>query len=896
MKKLIAVLMVLTLVLITTCQLAVDEAVQDVSLTDPYISKQPASASYFVGEDPVFPLSIDVYEWAENDGNLSYQWYDFHDIDDYVLGKARRIPGATGKTYTPVAPDFKTSAGETNYYYVEVTNNNSKVNIGPQSGFVRSEVAVISFTDLEDALPPVFSRHPGSASYQAGRAVNSLTTRVAVRPDRVTNARPVVLSYQWWTLTVGEAGGELKVIDRSPIPNATNATYQPDPLTLKAGENYFYVVVTSTEDPNGQAKKATQSSVPALIGILRGANAVAPSITIQPRDRMYFTGETAVALTVEGVSRDNGEISYQWYRNNGAIITATSGTPVDADEGKPDSYTPALPASGVTDYYYAVVTNYTDYVLEGGKETADATSKLVKVTVATAASAGQTSHSTVTVADPKVASNRYQYIRGYGGMDVAWGNFPETYPADMEKMYDPNELGYNINRIMISPGKVDPKEGIADLVNGIRPNYYENVRIVNKHGGYNLASPWSPPKEWKTNNSINGGGDLIPTYYQQFANYLKTFAQDMYNNGAPIYAISISNEPNYTAGYDGCEWNPVQMRNFYRQVGRFTTGVRGYGGGKQRPVVLTVNGESANNPDINLSALIDPAARSVIDLLCRHVYGNQDTTLWRFNPNGTEMARMLPWDSTTPSILDRGNGTKMEVWMTEHNINSANATAFPNDSTWPYVWRYMNDVDLVMRLNNENAFVWWASKRFYSMIGDNQYGTDDGAVLPRGWGLSHYAKYTIDTHRIKTDISGTFADGTAIVHNTTAYPEDDNSNVNNRDFKRLSLDNTTPRITAYASITSGKDNAPINDAADDVEYISLVMWTPTTTSSRNGINMGTIKIVMPAGFEIGSYTAIKTISAASTHVPETVTVAQDRQTAYVTLGASQMLSVKFIKQ
>ena len=721
MKNQFAVLTVLTLVLITTCQLAVDEAVQDVSLTDPYISKQPLSASLFVGETPDFPLYIDVYEWAANDGSLSYQWYTFDTIDDYVLGKAQPIPGATGTQYTPLVPDFKTTAGSVNYYYVEVTNNNSKVNVGVQTGSVQSEVAIISFTDVEDALPPIISRHPGSASYQAGRAVNSLTTRAAVRPDRPTNARPVVLSYQWWTLTVGDnQSGERVVLSRSAIPNATNASYQPDPLTLKAGENYFYVVATSTENPNTTAKAATQTSVPATIGILRGARAVAPSITVQPRDKMYFTGDTLAALKVEGVSRDNGTISYQWYSNDGPVITATSGTKLTTAGATTDSLIPpiATNAALAPQYYYAEVTNYTDYVLEGGEETATATTKLAKVTVAAVAPSGQTFNATVEVADPKVPSNRYQYVRGYGGMDVAWGNFPETYPSDMEKMYDPNELGYNINRIMISPGKVDPRDGIADLVNGIRPNYYENVRIVNKHGGYNLASPWSPPKEWKTNNSINGGGDLIPTYYQQFANYLKTFAQDMYNNGAPIYAISISNEPNYTDGYDGCEWTPVQMRNFYRQVGRFTTGVRGYGGGKQRPVVLTVNGESANNPDINISALTDPAARSVIDLLCRHVYGNQNVTLWRFNPNGTTMSTSLPWDSTTPSILDRGNGTKMEVWMTEHNINSANATAFPNDSTWPYVWRYMNDVDLVMRLNNENAFVWWASKRFYSMIGD----------------------------------------------------------------------------------------------------------------------------------------------------------------------------------
>jgi glucuronoarabinoxylan endo-1,4-beta-xylanase len=380
----------------------------------------------------------------------------------------------------------------------------------------------------------------------------------------------------------------------------------------------------------------------------------------------------------------------------------------------------------------------------------------------------------------------------------------------------------------------------------------------------------------------------------------------MYDNGAPIYAISISNEPNYTAGYDGCEWKPEQMRKFFEEVGHFTDGVRGFGGGKQRPVVLTVNGESANTPFINVAAMTSPQSRAAIDLLCRHVYGEQTVTLWRYTAAGTPMPSTSneatfnpPNNSATVNILDRPDGTKYEVWMTEHNINSANATAYPSDSTWPYVWRFMNDVDLVMRINNENAFVWWASKRFYSMIGDGSYNTNDGAKLPRGYGLSHYAKYTNDTHRIVTTISGTLANGaTPISEGGTSGNSGNPLSVVNVNDRTFSLDNESARITAYASITSGKDNAPIDEAADDVEFISLVMWTPTRTNGQGGVDMGIIEIKMPDNFTIGSYTAIKSTSGAASdvHQPYTVTVASDRKSAFVTLNGSQMLSVKFIKE
>jgi O-glycosyl hydrolase len=903
MKKLIAVLavlMVLTLTLITTCQMEVAETVQDIALTDPYISFQPASASYFVGETPASTLFIQVKDWIEDDGNLTYQWYTFDDINDFVKdGRGTEIAGAsgaltldaaTGLSSAAYTPELKTTAGSKNYYYVVITNNNSKVNVGNKTGSIQSEVAVISFTAAGGALPPVISRHPGSADYQVGRSLSALNVRAAARSDRAD----ALVTYQWYTKTIGEEGTTPK---DDPIAGATASSYQPDSTLLKFGKNYFFVEVTSTEDPEGAARKATERSVPAVIQIVAGARAVAPSITVQPKDKMYFTGETVAPLTVAGSSRDNGDISYQWYSNTGPVITDSSGTAIvgATGTGAVSEFTPTVETSTAgTFYYYAVVTNKNESVTNKDETTASAVSKVAKVSVADSGSPA--ANATVTVANPKSPANRYQYVRGYGGMDVAWANFPRQYQEDMHTMYNPDTgLGYNINRIMISPGNVDPTKGIQTLLETHRPDYYENVKIVNSYGGYNLASPWSPPKEWKTNNSINGGGKLIKAYYKQFADYLRTFAQDMYDHGAPIYAISISNEPNYTAGYDGCEWDGKEMMEFYAEMGRFTNGVRGFGGGRQIATVLTVNGESANNPDINIDALTNPVSRAAIDLYCRHVYGEQTATLWRYGLDGKPLLGSMPRTSDTVNILDRGNGTKFEVWMTEHNINSANATAYPSDSTWNYVWRFMNDIDLVMRMNNENAFVWWASKRFYSMLGDGSYGTDpEGIVLPRGYGLSHYAKYSIDTHRIVATVSGSTGDGAPITF------ERDGANVNNNDWKNAGLDNESARITAYASITSGKDNAPINDAVGlaDVEFISLIMWTPTNTNGRNGVNMGTVEIKMPDGFKIGSYTAIRSTGGGqNAHRPDTtIIVNQERTSAFVNLPASQMLSVKFIKE
>jgi O-glycosyl hydrolase len=502
---------------------------------------------------------------------------------------------------------------------------------------------------------------------------------------------------------------------------------------------------------------------------------------------------------------------------------------------------------------------------------------------------------TINIADPTKHENLQQYIRGFGGMDVAWSNFPNTRKEDTERQYNPDwGFGYNILRIMIVPPGTSqgnytshkdiiegrPRDapdfnGWSGLLPNHRPDYIENVKIVNKYGGYVLASPWTPPKEWKSNNSINSGGHLIPTYYKAFGTYLREFCQYMSSKGAPIYAISIANEPNYSGGYDGCEWEDGQpgktthMLNFFLEVGQFTQGARGYGGGKSIPRVLIVNGESANSPDINFPVLNNATARAAVDFYARHVYAAHTSTLWT-NPYAS-------WEDDDPY--------QTECWMTEHNINSANALAFFNDSKWPYVWRFMNDVDLVIRLNNENAFVWWASKRFYSFIGDGQSGTGNGDPLPRGYGLSHFAKYTNETTRLNFTITeeSTLANRTTPITTDTAT-----SNVNQSIFN---LDSPSAKITAYVKREG---------AEKEIKEITMVMFTPTSTSGSGGQNLGNIKINMPAGFKIDSASAHRSTSATDIFkdypvlITESADPAVDRKSAYVSLGSGQILSVRFV--
>jgi len=870
------------------CRLEVIDLPDPVYIVEPYITYQPESTSYTAGTsaNSVAPLTVVIKDWTAQDGALSYQWYTFTTPYNYLKGNVTKL--GNEETVTPIRDDptdpenqlttititydpgadiSSTAANARHYFYVAVKNFNPAAT-NKQIAVVNSEVAVISF--LEPGAPgiPIITRQPAANSQaRFGASVSPLSVRATVKAE---DWKPdSELFYQWYQVTLDE-NGDYKDDDNDGIPDGTalegETAAEFTPPASRLGNAYFYVKVTHTIGE----KSTSEYSIPATLNVLRGLRAGTPVITVQPKAALYFGDDAANDLVIEAQSPDFGALTFQWYVNanptvsGGTLVeTQTNFQTVDLEEGKRRStYTPTVSGNR---FYYVVVTN-TNLNVEGAV-TATANTRAVNVRRQSVAAppaygSGQPSAANAKIEFPAIGNlDRYNYVRGYGGMEVAWANFPETFPEDTELQYDPDKLGFNILRIMLPVTDTNIDKAMDYIVNETkrRPHYYDNVKIVNKHGGYVAAAPWSPPKEWKSNNSINGGGYLRHEYYKQYAAYLRDFARHMNNRGAPIYCISIQNEPNYTAGYDGCEWTPAEMRDFFKTAGRFTEGVRGWGGGKQIPRVLTMNGESANNPDINGAAIADPAAYANIDIFARHVYGNRTDNMWVMYPD-----------------VQQRDGK--EVWMTEHNINSANAAGYYNDSKWDYIWKFLNDVDLVMRRNNENAFVWWAGKRFYSMVGDGQYGTPPGGALPRGWGLSHYSKYTVDMTRIGFTMEGATAGG------AQAISIDGTDTVVNG--ATGDMDNVSARVTAYIS--------------QDGNELSLVMWTPTLTSGSGGYNLGTIEINMPEGFAIVSATAIRSRKLdENTNVyqePYEVLVSNDRTKGYVTLNNSQIISVKFTIQ
>lgn len=216
------------------------------------------------------------------------------------------------------------------------------------------------------------------------------------------------------------------------------------------------------------------------------------------------------------------------------------------------------------------------------------------------------------------------------------------------------------------------------------------AKLAIQRGAKVFASPWSPPANMKTNNSLIKG-KLIPDSAAAYAKYLNDFALYMANNGAPLYAVSVQNEPDWEPGYEGCVWTATEMRDFLKNHGAVITATR------------LIAPELVNNNQTYVNTIMsDDAAVANLDILGTHLYGGGIIE----NPLATAKGK--------------------EVWMTEHLDTLTTYTANLNTAI---------EIHDCFTKANFNAYIWWYGKRFYGLIGQ------DGIVTKRGYIVSHFARF-----------------------------------------------------------------------------------------------------------------------------------------------------------
>lgn len=280
-----------------------------------------------------------------------------------------------------------------------------------------------------------------------------------------------------------------------------------------------------------------------------------------------------------------------------------------------------------------------------------------------------------------MANDVKQVIQGFGCATVF--NPPNTTPLTNEEINrlfgsGDNQVGLNILRIRVAE---DAAWRNTEL------NY---AKAAIQNGARILATPWSPPASMKTNNSLIGGS-LKTDSSAAYANYLNAFAAYMAANGAPLYAVSVQNEPDISVNYESCDWTADQMRDFLKNYGQLITNT------------LVMAPESFHNDQNFVNTILsDNGAAANLDIVGGHIYGSGIV------------------ENTLAKSLNK------EVWMTEHLDDNINYTDNLNTAI---------EIHNCLTVANFNAYIWWYGKRFYGPIGQ------DGLITKRGYMMSQFARF-----------------------------------------------------------------------------------------------------------------------------------------------------------
>ena len=304
--------------------------------------------------------------------------------------------------------------------------------------------------------------------------------------------------------------------------------------------------------------------------------------------------------------------------------------------------------------------------------------------------------------------NTHQRITGFGGF-VCSPQFGYNHMSatEIKKVWGAGStVGCNIMRLYIPIGRNAWSQSLA------------TAKQAKQLGLIVFASPWGQPAEWKTNGTINAKnedgttGKLKRENWADYAQYLEDYVQYLRNNGVELDAISIQNEPDWPAQYAGCLWDASEIAEFVKTYGKSISCK------VMAPETLAVSDAYANA--LNKTDVLD-----CFDIYGGHQYGGIQ--------------------SAYKNLAKKGK----EIWMTEYLINwnesEGNTRSFDFSKDF---FNFFTAINTCM-LGDFNAWIHYAAKRYYGMMGDGQRGAGtSGTITKRGYIMAHFAKFITGMTRI----------------------------------------------------------------------------------------------------------------------------------------------------
>lgn len=245
---------------------------------------------------------------------------------------------------------------------------------------------------------------------------------------------------------------------------------------------------------------------------------------------------------------------------------------------------------------------------------------------------------------------------------------------------------------------------------------------------------WSPPPQWKNNQSPEAKGELLTKHFDDFATYLAAYVE-FYKKlrFQDVHVLSLQNAPLNPQAPAGCLWNPEQFKTFLKVVGK---------GFKDRGIATKIMLPELGWNELSSflqPILEDPEAKSFLSYLSAHsletdspgralakeTYKRQNLKLWQ-----TEFA--LPADEESTGI---GGGLKLAAHLLS-DLTQAETQA------WLY-WTLLAPAGWSGRLGllDQAGSTFQASKRFWSFVQFSKFLPRNSVRVSASGGSSPFAVF-----------------------------------------------------------------------------------------------------------------------------------------------------------
>lgn len=270
---------------------------------------------------------------------------------------------------------------------------------------------------------------------------------------------------------------------------------------------------------------------------------------------------------------------------------------------------------------------------------ADESIKLQKQNTILAFGTAANSNQTITI-DP---TQTFQTVDGFGytltGGSVQMINqlTPSKKQALLEELFGSGDNSISISYLRISIGASDLNSTVfsyddmplgqtdVNLTNFSLANDNALIQMLQTIRAINpsikiLGSPWSPPT-WMKDNGNSVGGSLLPQYYGVYAQYFVKYIQQMQQNGIPIHAITIQNEPLHPGNNPSLYMTAAQQADFIKNH----LGPAFQSAGITTKII--VYDHNCDKPEYPMEVLSDTGANPYIDGSAFHLYAGDISAL-----------------------------------------------------------------------------------------------------------------------------------------------------------------------------------------------------------------------------------------------------------------------------